>query len=259
MALKDMRLSTENQVPLPALERLATYIRSLMQLETAGVWTVSSHEMEKLTGVSAAQFRKDLSYFGEFGKRGIGYDVAALHRRIAQVLRIEEEQPVLLVGAGNLGAALVAYPGWKAYRFHIAAIFDKDPAKIGTKIRRLPVLDMSTIEEANRLISARMGIIAVPAWEAQRVANQLIKAGVMGLVNFAPIRLELPDHVIVREVCFICELTVLSYLIEEREAESHLLSADERGHPNELPAPLEKSGEPLSASRAPAVNDRAVR
>src|SRR5713226_5988012 len=199
-----MRLSTDNQVPLPALERLATYIRSLMQLENAGVWTVSSHEMEKLTGVSAAQFRKDLSYFGEFGKRGIGYDVAALHRRIAQVLRIEEEQPVLLIGAGNLGAALVAYPGWKAYRFHIAAIFDKDPAKIGTRIRRLPVLDMSTIEEANRVLGARMGI-------------------------------EIPEHIIVREVCFICELTVLSYLVEEREAST----ADEGADPFTPSAPLE--------------------
>jgi redox-sensing transcriptional repressor len=242
-------LSTENQVPLPALERLSTYIRSLMQLENAGVWTVSSLEMEKLTGVSAAQFRKDLSYFGEFGKRGIGYDVAALHRRIAQVLRIEEEQPVLLVGAGNLGAALVAYPGWKAYRFHIAAIFDKDPAKVGAKIRRLPVQDMTTIQDANRVIGARMGIVAVPAWEAQSVANQLVGAGVMGIVNFAPIRLEIPEHVIVREVCFICELTVLSYLVEERDADSPEIA--EAGVLDEPPTLHEHAGEPLSAARAP--------
>src|SRR5437016_7330923 len=130
-----MRLATESQVPLPALERLATYIRSLMQLENAGVWTVSSHEMEKLTGVSAAQFRKDLSYFGEFGKRGIGYDVHALRERIAQLLQVDEEQNVLLVGAGNLGSALIAYPGWRAYHFRIAAVFDKDPAKVGASIR----------------------------------------------------------------------------------------------------------------------------
>src|SRR5437667_12858602 len=97
-----MRLATESQVPLPALERLATYIRSLMQLENAGVWTVSSHEMEKLTGVSAAQFRKDLSYFGEVGRRGIGYDFAALHRRSAHVLGSEQGRPVLRPGAGRL-------------------------------------------------------------------------------------------------------------------------------------------------------------
>lgn len=247
-----MRLSSENQVPLPALERLATYIRCLMQLENTGVWTVSSHEMEKLTGVSAAQFRKDLSYFGEFGKRGIGYDVAALHRRIAQVLRIEEEQPVLLVGAGNLGAALVAYPGWKAYRFHIAAIFDKDPGKIGTKIRRLPVLDMSTIHEANRVIGARLGIIAVPAWEAQNVANALVEAGVTGIINFAPIRLDIPEHVIVREVCFICELTVLSFLVEEREAarQEEGNSSPAPSTPRAAPETTKATGEPISALRA---------
>jgi redox-sensing transcriptional repressor len=206
---------TEPQVPLPALERLATYIRCLMQLENEGVWTVSSQEMEKLTGVSAAQFRKDLSYFGEFGKRGIGYDVAELHRRIVKVLRIEEEQTVLLVGAGHLGSALIAYPGWKSYRFRIAAVFDKDPEKIGTQIRRLPVRDIETLESVNAEIGARMGIIAVPAWEAQSVADRLVRAGVHGLINFAPARLTLPEGVRVREVCFICELTVLSYLIQQ--------------------------------------------
>jgi redox-sensing transcriptional repressor len=208
--------------------------------------------MEKLTGVSAAQFRKDLSYFGEFGKRGIGYDVVALHRRIAQVLRIEEEQAVLLVGAGNLGAALVAYPGWKAYRFHIAAIFDKDPTKIGTKIRRVPVLDVNTMEEANRVLGARMGIIAVPAWEAQAVADHLVKSGVAGIINFAPIRLNIPEHVIVREVCFICELTVLSYLVEERESGVERTGESRTSGlagPPRLPAEMEDAGEPISASR----------
>jgi redox-sensing transcriptional repressor len=244
-----MRLSSENQVPLPALERLATYVRCLMQLENAGVWTVSSHEMEKYTGVSAAQFRKDLSYFGEFGKRGIGYDVAALHRRIAQVLRIEEEQAVLLIGAGNLGAALVAYPGWRAYRFHIAAIFDKDPVKVGTRLGRVPILDISTLEEANRVIGARLGIIAVPARDAQNVANLLVQAGVTGIINFAPIRLELPEHIIVREVCFICELTVLSYLVDERESggPGERLTAPARRAP--LTDAGEAAGEPLSALR----------
>jgi len=211
----DQNRSNNNPVPLPALERLSTYIRCLMQLEDEGVWTVSSQDMEKLTGVSAAQFRKDLSYFGEFGKRGIGYDVAQLHRRIATVLRIEEEQPVLLVGAGHLGSALIAYPGWKAYHFHIAAVFDKDPAKMGTRIRRLPVQDVSTLEAENARIGARLGIVAVPAWEAQNAADRLVRAGVSGIINFAPIRLHVPEHVMIRDVCFICELTVLSYLIQE--------------------------------------------
>jgi redox-sensing transcriptional repressor len=215
----DINHRNEAPVPLPALERLATYIRCLMQLEEERVFTVSSQEMEKLTGVTAAQFRKDLSYFGEFGKRGIGYDVVELHRRIAQVLRIEGEQPVLLIGAGHLGSALIAYPGWKAYRFHIAAVFDKDPAKIGTKIRRQVVRDWETVEAANAEIGARMGIIAVPAWAAQSVADRLVRAGIQGIINFAPVRLHLPDGVRVREVCFICELTVLSYLVQQQAGE----------------------------------------
>lgn len=184
-----------------------------MELEHEGVASVSSQEMESRTGVSAAQFRKDLSYFGEFGKRGIGYNVRDLRERIAQLLQIHEEQNVLLVGAGNLGSALIAYPGWRAYRFRIAAVFDKDPAKIGTAIRRIPVLDMAEIEEANKSIGAKIGILAVPAWEAQPVAERLVAAGITGLINFAPVKLQVPEHVAVREVCFICELAILSHLI----------------------------------------------
>jgi redox-sensing transcriptional repressor len=212
---RDAENGSESAVPLPALERMSTYIRCLMQLEHEGVLSVSSQEMERHTGVSAAQFRKDLSYFGEFGKRGIGYNVRELQSRIAQLLNIDQEQNVLLVGAGNLGAALIAYPGWKQYRFKIAAVFDKDTDKIGRKIRRIPVRGMDEIVEANREIGARFGILAVPAWEAQEVADRLISAGVTGLINFAPIKLRTPANVEVREVCFICELAILSHQIHQ--------------------------------------------
>jgi redox-sensing transcriptional repressor len=212
------RAPNELQVPLPALERLSTYIRCLMQLERDGVESVNSQEMERFTGVSAAQFRKDLSYFGEFGKRGIGYNVRDLRERIAHLLQIDEEQNVVLVGAGNLGTALIAYPGWRLYHFRIAAVFDKEPSKVGTAIRRIPVLDIAGLEQANRTIQAKIGIMAVPAWEAQSVADCLVAAGVSGLINFAPVKLQVPEHVIVREVCFICELAVLSHLIQHPEA-----------------------------------------
>ncbi len=205
-------MAVSRAVPLPALERLATYIRCLIQLESDGVLTVSSQDMERYTGVSAAQFRKDLSYFGEFGKRGIGYDVVKLRERIAHQLRVDREQTVLLVGAGHLGAALIAYPGWRTYQFHIAAVFDRDPEKIGTTIRRLVVQDISELEAVNAEVNARLGIIAVPAWEAQGVAERLIRAGVTGLINFAPIRLDVPNGITIRDVCFICELAVLSCL-----------------------------------------------
>jgi redox-sensing transcriptional repressor len=205
-------VAEERAVPIPALERLATYIRCLMQLEQDRVLTVSSQEMQSFTGVGAAQFRKDLSYLGEFGKRGIGYDVVKLRERIAHELRVDRDQPVLLVGAGHLGSALIAYPGWRAYHFFIAAVFDKDPAKIGTTIRRLGVQDVRGLATVNARVRAALGIIAVPAAEAQSAADQLVEAGVTGLMNFAPVRLEVPAGIVVRDVCFICELVVLSCL-----------------------------------------------
>jgi redox-sensing transcriptional repressor len=206
-------VAADGQVPLPALERLSTYIRCLMHLERDGVISVSSQEMQEFTGVSAAQFRKDLSYFGEFGRRGIGYEVAHLRERIAQLLQIDQEQNVLLVGAGHLGSALIAYPGWRSYHFRIAAVFDRDPEKIGTRIRHIPVMDIDRIEEANRTIGAKIGILAIPAWEAQAVADRLLAAGITGLINFAPVKLQAPEKVIIRDVCFICELAILSHLI----------------------------------------------
>jgi redox-sensing transcriptional repressor len=184
------------------------------------VESVSSQDMEQHTGVTAAQFRKDLSYFGEFGKRGIGYEVPKLRARIQELLQIDQEQNVLLVGAGNLGSALIAYPGWRSYHFRIAAVFDRDPTKVGTMIRRLTVRSMDELETANREIGARLAILAIPAWEAQEVADRLMAAGVNGLINFAPIKLQTPPDVIVREVCFICELAILSHLIHHPEAEA---------------------------------------
>lgn len=203
------------RLPQPALERLASYMRCLIELEQAGAAYVSSQELENITGVSAAQLRKDLSYLGELGKRGIGYDVARLRERIAEVLDISHEQNVLLVGAGRLGSALLAYPGWRLYRFRIAAVFDRDPKIIGTTIRRLKVRSIDEVVEANEEFGARIGILAVPAWEAQNVADRLVAAGVRGLINFAPARLQAPPEVKVREVCFICELAILSYQISD--------------------------------------------
>ena len=217
----------KDKVPVPTLERLTTYLRCLIDIGTGGVETISSGEIERQTGINAAQFRKDLSYFGEFGKRGIGYDVRELHHRIAQLLRISEHQNVLLIGAGHLGSALIAYPGWHAYRFRIAAVFDTDPGKIGTTIRRLPVRDFSELESVNESIQARIGILAIPAAAAQPVADRLIAAGVTGLINFAPVKLQVPERVVVREVCFICELAVLS----------HLIHADTHAEGAESPAP----------------------
>jgi redox-sensing transcriptional repressor len=202
---------TETRVPVPTLERLAIYLRVLLDAHEAGIQTVSSQEMEQHSGISAAQFRKDLSYFGEFGKPGVGYSVAGLIACIERILRLDEEQPILLVGAGNLGSALVGYPNFKAHRLRIAAVFDNNFVKIGRPFGDLVIEDIARICEVNARIGARLGIIAVPASAAQEVADALVEAGVTGILNFAPTILRVPPHVHVRNVSFLQELAVLSY------------------------------------------------
>ncbi|WP_301002565.1 redox-sensing transcriptional repressor Rex [Capsulimonas corticalis] len=198
-------------MPMPTLERLATYLRYLIDLDASHVETISSTDVERQTGINAAQFRKDLSYFGEFGKPGVGYNVSELQARIARILKIDQMQPVIVVGAGNLGSALIGYPGLQEHKFHIAAAFDRDPAKIGRLQNDLVVLDESSLGEVNAKIGARIAILCVPANAAQHVANDAIAAGVRVILNFAPIILKVPERVVVRNVSFLQELAVLSY------------------------------------------------
>jgi redox-sensing transcriptional repressor len=196
---------------MPTLERLATYLRYLIDLDASHVETISSTDVERQTGINAAQFRKDLSYFGEFGKPGVGYNVSELQGRIARILKIDQMQPVIVVGAGNLGSALIGYPGLQEHKFHIAAAFDRDPAKIGRRQNDLTVLDETLLGEVNAKIGARIAILCVPANAAQHVANDAIAAGVRVILNFAPIILKVPERVVVRNVSFLQELAVLSY------------------------------------------------
>lgn len=203
--------SAVTRVPTPTLERLTTYLRCLIDLGASKVETVSSAEIERHTGINAAQFRKDLSYFGEFGKPGVGYNVAELEGRIARILQIHKVQPVLLLGAGNLGSALLGYPGLKEHKFHIVAAFDNDSQKIGKRLWDIDIQDYQRLSEVNDVIHARIAIIAVPASAAQSVAEQAVGAGVRAILNFAPIILRVPRHVVVRNVSFLQELAVLSY------------------------------------------------
>jgi len=193
------------------LERLATYLTYLSKLEAHGVETISSAEMAARTGMNAAQFRKDLSHFGEFGRPGIGYNVRELTRRIARILKVDCEQCVLLVGAGNLGSAIVGYPALKAQNFHIVAAFDNDRNKIGRKLWDLRIQDISDLKKVNRKLNARIGIIAVPAEAAQQVAAALLEADIRAILNFAPVTLKLPPGIAARNVDFVQELAVLSF------------------------------------------------
>lgn len=209
---------TRKEIPVPTLERLSTYLRALASLDIQGVEMVCSSNIEAETGISAAQFRKDLSYFGEFGKPGIGYYVSDLQKRIEKILKLDREQSVVLVGAGNLGSALAAFPGWKQHRFSIVAVFDNNVSKIGRKLWDLEIQDVRELVHANRDYQAKIGIIAVPATEAQNVANLLIVGGVKVILNFAPATLRAPQGIVIRNVCFIQELAVLSYLLSEEES-----------------------------------------
>jgi redox-sensing transcriptional repressor len=203
------------KVPIPTLERLTTYLRCLIDIRASGTETISSAQIERQTGVNAAQFRKDLSYFGEFGKPGVGYNVTELEGRIARILQIHRVQPIVLVGAGNLGSALMGYPGLKEHKFHIVTAFDNDPHKIGRRLWDIDVLDLRRIGEVNDVLGARIAILAVPSQAAQSVSEKLVEAGIRAILNFAPIILRVPRHVVVRNVSFLQELAVLSYHLTE--------------------------------------------
>ncbi len=211
-------MNSSPKVPIPTLERLATYLRYLIDLGTSQVETISSTDVEKQTGINAAQFRKDLSYFGEFGKPGVGYNVLDLQHRIARILKIDRMQPILVIGAGNLGSALIGYPGLREHKFHIAAAFDSDPAKIGQAQGELIIQGEARLRDVNQTLGARIAILCVPAAAAQAVAEEAIAAGVRVILNFAPIILRVPERIVVRNVSFLQELAVLSYHLSTEAA-----------------------------------------
>lgn len=210
-----MTQASNEKVPIPTLERLATYLRLLIDLEQSHVDTISSAEVERQTGINAAQFRKDLSHFykplAKFGKPGVGYNVQDLQTRITRILKIDSEQRMILVGAGNLGSALVGYPGLSEHHFDLVAVFDDNVNKIGRPLWDLEILDVQRLKAVNSELGARIAILTVPATVAQKVADQMVDAGIHAILNFAPVLLRVPDHVYVRNVSFLQELAVLSY------------------------------------------------
>ena len=212
-------VNLSRKAPVPTLERLATYLTYLTELSTRGVDMISSSEVEARTGINAAQFRKDLSYFGEFGRPGIGYNVQDLVRRIARILKVEREQRVLLVGAGNLGSAIAGYPGLRAQNFHIVAAFDNNFSKIGRRLWDLDIYDTAELKSRNLELQARLAIIAVPANVAQEVADLLVQAQIKAILNFAPVTLKLPPDVVARNVDFVQELAVLSFHVAADDTE----------------------------------------
>ena len=204
--------------PDVVISRLPLYARSLRYLLQEGVMSVSSQELGDRINVTAAQIRKDLSYFGEFGKQGIGYDVEKLLAQIEDILGLTQEWSVALVGIGHLGEAIARYEGFRSQGIRIVALFDSDPNKLGTTINGLTITGDSQIGPICRDHNIRLAIIAVPASRAQEVADMLIAAGVRAILNYAPVVIQVPEGVWVRNIDPVGLLHSMTYYLA-REAE----------------------------------------
>ncbi|TMV51234.1 redox-sensing transcriptional repressor Rex [Paenibacillus mesophilus] len=196
------------------VRRLPVYLRYLNELSRRNVLMVSSQDLGQKLDLNPAQIRKDLAYFGEFGKKGIGYDVAYLIEKIRQILKLDQLLPVALVGAGNLGRALCNYNAYLKDNMKIVAVFDSSPDKIGLQLNNLTVLPMAALGDSIKEHKVRIGIITVPAFEAQVVANQFVEAGVEAILNFAPVIIKVPNDIRVHHADFTTELMSLAYYLD---------------------------------------------
>jgi len=198
------------------VRRLSLYLQYLEQSETQSRPTVSSEELARRSGATSAQVRKDLSFFGSFGKRGMGYEVPALVARLREILGLQRAYRVVLVGAGKIGGALVHYEGFRRRGFEVSAIYDRDPKKIGSRSNGLVVRDVKQLEADLKKEPTDIAIVVTPGDAAQEVADRLVRAGVMALLNFAPVQLKVPRDVEVKTVNMAQELEALSYSLVNR-------------------------------------------
>ncbi len=203
----------KDPIPRKTVYRLSLYFRILERLHQNRIETVSSEALAKAAGVKPTQLRKDLTYFGQFGTRGLGYKVESLRRELSRVLRTTRFQPVILVGAGNLGSALLRYDGFAKEGFEIAAAFDIRPEGAKGANTTVPVLSVNRLPEFVTANSIKLAILTVPGEAAQSVTNQLVEAGIQAILNFSPLILRVPDNVFVNNVNLAIELENLSYFI----------------------------------------------
>ena len=207
-------MSTQTDIPRKSIYRLSIYQRCLERLRENGLETVSSNALSKAAGVKSTQLRKDLAYFGQFGTRGLGYNVEALIEVITDVLGTNSLLPVILVGVGNLGAALLRYSGFIKEGFEISAAFEADPNRAKLVKANVPVMDVSLMAQYVNENNVKIAILAVPPETAQEVANNLVQVGVQAFLNFSPTVLKTPDNVIVNSVDLALELEHLSYFVK---------------------------------------------
>src|SRR4051795_7721323 len=210
-------MTTGRRIPEATVARLPVYLRSLLEMAEAKIATVSSDRLAELAGVNAAKVRKDLSYLGSYGVRGVGYDVDYLLYQISRELGLTQDWPVAIVGIGNLGHALAGYAGFATRGFRVVALFDADPVVVGQVVAGLPVRSVDELAEFTREVPIAIGVVATPAGPAQGVCDLLVAAGVRSVLNFAPCVLQVPDGVDVRKVDLSTELQILAFH-EQRKA-----------------------------------------
>ncbi len=201
------------KIPDIIIGRLPVYLRALQRMADNGIKTTSSQELGEHVGISAAQIRKDISQFGEFGKQGTGYSIAYLLDKLREILKVDRIWEVTLIGAGDMGHALANYQGFQNRGFHIVSIFDNDKEKIGTKIGEFTVQDTEKMIESIKAANVKIAMLTVPAPAAQGVADKLVQAGVRAILNYAPISLNVPNNVKVQYIDPATHLQRMTYYL----------------------------------------------
>jgi len=205
------RPSKPVKVPPTTVQRLPLYLRCLIQAQARRMFVVNSVQIADMAGTNAAQVRKDLSYLGEFGTRGVGYDVDSLIANLSKRLGVAEHRRVAIIGFGRLGSALQGYAGFEERGMSVVAVLDADSNKVGTTVDGVPIESIDDLEDVVEHERIEIAVLTVPASAAQGIANRLIAAGVKAIMNFAPVRLVVPDDVTVRQADMAGELQILSF------------------------------------------------
>lgn len=203
-----------NRIPDIIIGRLPVYLRALQQLSEKGILTTSSQELGEIIGISAAQIRKDISQFGEFGKQGTGYSIPFLIERLRDILKVDRVWDVIIVGMGDIGHALARYNGFANRGFHISMVFDNDPEKIGQKVGEYEVHDTATLPEKVKQNKIKIAMLAAPAVSAQEITDLLVKAGIKAIVNYAPTSLNVPSGVRVQYIDPVTHLQRMTYYLD---------------------------------------------
>jgi redox-sensing transcriptional repressor len=203
-----------NRIPDIIIGRLPVYLRALQQLSEKGILTTSSQELGEIIGISAAQIRKDISQFGEFGKQGTGYSIPFLIERLRDILKVDRVWEVVIVGMGDIGHALARYHGFANRGFHITMVFDNDPQKIGQKVGDYEILDVASLPERIKQNKIKVAMLTAPAPVAQELTDLLVKSGIKAILNYAPISLNVPPGVRVQYTDPVTHLQRMTYYLD---------------------------------------------